>query len=103
MLRHRSITPRSAYSNESPCFRILEGVHWVLKPGTSISKSEKNNHSFINDISKYLSHHIYLYLTEITSTPSVYPIPLIGDDHQGLGELHNVNNSTYHITDNFRV
>lgn len=76
----------------------LEGIHYVLKSRISISKSEENNHAFTNSISKYVNHQIYLYLTEVTSTNSVHPVLLIADDNQGLGELHSINKSTYHIT-----
>lgn len=79
-------------------FQGPRGSSSVLKPGISISKSEENNHSFTNSISKYENHQIDLYLTEVTSTLSVHPILLIGDDSEGLDELHNVYKSTYQIT-----
>lgn len=79
-------------------FQGLRGSSFVLKAGISISKSEENNHSFTNSVSKYVNHQIYFYLTEVTSSHSVHPILLIRDDSEGLRELHKVKKSTYQTT-----
>lgn len=41
-LRHRSVTPWSCYSNESPSFRILEGVFMgIWNPGLVFQKAKR--------------------------------------------------------------